>query len=46
LRSAAIEDGNGKVIVNCEVVFLKHASNGVITAAVTTNQDNILAVAT
>jgi hypothetical protein len=46
LRSAAIEDGNGKVIVNCEVVFLKHASNGVITAAITTNADNILAVAT
>lgn len=46
LRSAAIEDGNGKVIVNCDVGFLKHPTNGVITAAITTNQDNILAVAT
>jgi hypothetical protein len=46
LTSATIEDNNGKVIVNCEVTFLKHASNGVITAAITTNQDNILATAT
>lgn len=45
LKSATIEDGNGKVVVNCEVTFLKHASNGVITAAIITDQNNILAVA-
>lgn len=45
LKSATIQDGSGKVIVDCEVEFFYHATNGILTAAIVTNQDNIMATA-
>jgi hypothetical protein len=45
ISSAIIGDTNGKVTVDCQLAAFVHPSNGLITAAVTTNQDNILAAA-
>jgi hypothetical protein len=45
IASAIIGDTNGKVTVDCQVRALVHPSNGLITSAIVTNQDNILAAA-
>lgn len=45
ISSAVVQDSNGKVTVAYTITFLKHAVNGVLTAAIVTNQDNILAAA-
>lgn len=45
IASAIVGDSNGKVTVDCQVSTKVHSSNGLMTAVVTTNQDNILAAA-
>lgn len=45
ISSAIVGDTNGKVTVDCQVTPIVHPVNGLITSAIVTNQDNILAAA-
>jgi len=45
ISSAIVGDTNGKVTVDCQLAAIVHSSNGLITAACTTNVDNILTAA-
>jgi hypothetical protein len=45
ISSAIVGDTNGKVTVDCQLTAIVHPSNGLVTSAIVTNQDNILAAA-
>jgi hypothetical protein len=45
ISSAVVQDSGGKVVIECQVTPIVHPSNGLVTAAIITNQDNIMAAA-
>ena len=46
LRAVTIADEDGIVVARVDCIVMKHTSNGVVTIAVTTEQDDILTAAT
>lgn len=45
IKSAQVQDVNGMIGVDIQVAFKMHSSNGLLSIAVTTDKDNILATA-